>query len=58
MSDTEPERIRISAPSMYELHPRMRELLDSGWVMVRMDKPVMEGCGQDLVVWFERAACP
>lgn len=54
MSGTKPGRIQISAPSMYELNPRMRALLDSGWRMTRMDKPVMEGGGQDVVAWFER----
>lgn len=47
-------RIRISAPTMAELNPRMRELLDSGWVMTRMDKPMAEGPGLEVVAWFER----
>ncbi|NOR99662.1 hypothetical protein [Mycobacteroides abscessus] len=54
MSDAEPERVSISAPSVYELRPRMRELLADGWRMVRMDKPVMEGNGDLVVAWFER----
>ncbi|KAF0967284.1 hypothetical protein [Gordonia sp. YY1] len=51
---TEPERIRISAPTMYELKPRIVALLADGWRMTRMDKPVMEGNGVDVVAWFER----
>lgn len=47
-------RIRISAPTMRELNPRMRELLDSGWVMMRMDKPIAEGPGLEVSAWFER----
>ncbi|WP_306461755.1 MULTISPECIES: hypothetical protein [unclassified Rhodococcus (in: high G+C Gram-positive bacteria)] len=53
---SEPERVRISAPTMHELKPRMVELLFDGWRMTRMDKPVMEGNGIDVVVWFEREA--
>ncbi|SLH42134.1 Uncharacterised protein [Mycobacteroides abscessus subsp. massiliense] len=51
---TEPERVRISAPTMYELKPRIVALLADGWRMTRMDKPVMEGNGVDVVAWFER----
>lgn len=47
-------RIRISAPTMRELNPRMQKLLDSGWVMTRMDKPMSEGDGTDVTAWFER----
>ncbi len=57
VTGTEPERIRISAPTMYELKPRIVALLADGWRMTRMDKPVAEGCGQDVVVWFERRRC-
>lgn len=54
---TEPERIRISASRMVELKPRIAALLADGWTMTRMDKPVAEGCDQDVVVWFERRRC-
>ncbi|SKE69264.1 Uncharacterised protein [Mycobacteroides abscessus subsp. massiliense] len=57
MTGTEPERIRISASRMVELRPRIVELLADGWRMVRMDKPVMEGNGVDVVAWFERRRC-
>lgn len=57
VTGTEPERIRISASRMVELRPRIVELLADGWRMVRMDKPVAEGCGQDVVVLFERRRC-
>lgn len=49
-------RIRISAPTRYELNPRMQKLLDSGWVMTRMDKPMAEGPGAEVVAWFERGS--
>ncbi|WP_249670209.1 hypothetical protein [Gordonia amarae] len=57
VTGTEPERIRISASRMVELKPRIAALLADGWTMTRMDKPVAEGCGQDVVVLFERRRC-
>lgn len=48
------ERIQISAATMAELRPQMQELLAAGWRMVRMDKPIAEGFGDDVVAWFER----
>ncbi|GAB4911782.1 hypothetical protein MAHJHV65_47780 [Mycobacterium avium subsp. hominissuis] len=57
VTGTEPERIRISASRMVELKPRIAALLADGWRMVRMDKPVAEGCDQDVVVLFERRRC-
>lgn len=48
------ERIQISAATMAELRPQMQELHAAGWRMVRMDKPIAEGCGVDVVAWFER----
>lgn len=51
---SERERVRISAPRMVDLRPRIAQLLSGGWRMVRMDKPVAEGCGQDVNAWFER----
>ncbi|GAA4676641.1 hypothetical protein [Gordonia humi] len=47
-------RIRISAPTMRELNPRMQKLLSEGWSMVRMDKPIAEGPGRAVSAWFER----
>lgn len=57
VTGTEPERIRVSASRMVELKPRIAALLADGWTMTRMDKPVAEGCGQDVVVLFERRRC-
>ncbi len=57
VTGTEPERIRISASRMVELKPRIAALLADGWTMTRMDKPVMEGNGVDVVAWFERRRC-
>lgn len=55
MSDTGPERTRISAPTMTELNPRIAQLLADGWRMTRMDKPIAEDHGDPVVAWFERA---
>lgn len=51
---SERERVRISAPTMHVLKPQIVQLLADGWRMVRMDKPVAEGHGVDVVAWFER----
>ncbi|MDO2981414.1 MULTISPECIES: hypothetical protein [Mycobacteriaceae] len=50
----EPERKTISAPSMFELRPQIVALLADGWTMTRMDKPIAEGFGENVTVWFER----
>ncbi|MCV7194152.1 hypothetical protein [Mycolicibacterium brumae] len=53
MSADGPERIEISAPTMFELRPQMLQLLGDGWRMVRMDKPIAEGFGEPVVAVFE-----
>ncbi|MFT9663682.1 hypothetical protein ACM0CQ_15705 [Mycobacteroides abscessus subsp. abscessus] len=51
---SEPERITISAPTMVELKPQIIALLADGWQVVRMDKPISEGFGENVTAWFER----
>ncbi|QQG95915.1 hypothetical protein HBE99_02735 [Mycobacteroides chelonae] len=53
---SEPERITISAATMFELRPQMLQLLADGWTMTRMDKPIAEGFGENVTAWFEREA--
>lgn len=51
----EPEWITISALRMIDLRPQMVQLLDDGWHMTRLEKPVMEGHrGELTVARFER----
>lgn len=52
---TEPELVRITAATMYELRPQMLQLLAAGWRMAEMTKPIAEGFGDPVVAWFERA---